>query len=94
MERFQNFSDNLTGKLIFNDIIPSYTSEGKLFKLKRIFYLYTLWPIIILIKLLLTYILILLYNILPLNFLFIRFLSIITGANAKITNIKGNKIKI
>lgn len=94
MERFQNFSDKLTGKLVFNDIIPSYTSEGKLFKLKRITYLYTLWPILILIKLLLTYLLVILYNILPINFIFIRLLSFITKAGSKTTNIKGTKIKI
>lgn len=59
-----------------------------MFKIRKIAYLYTLWPILISLRMVLLYLLVLLYNILPLNSLFITLLSVVCNAFAKTTNAK------
>lgn len=79
---------------MFNNILPSYTSESIRFKIGKIAYLYTIWPILIFIRLVLVYSLVFLYNLLPLNKLFIYLLKIVCGASVKVTNGKEQKINI
>lgn len=78
----------MTGKLVFNNILPLYTSESLMFKIGKTAYLYTIWPILIFVRLTLLYTLVFLYNILPLNKLFVFLLKIVTKASITTTNVK------